>query len=281
LTYYDRMLPVSTEAEEIERRPRAGSLASPRPGAGRRCVLLFAREAPQEARAKGMGRARPLFALSRRRIVSTVSSLPGVDLLVVTEGRPRGPQRRAVGGGGDPAPASGTRQLTQRGRTFAARLRNAFAEARALGYAQVVAVPTDVPALDRRQLVEAFRRLAAARVVLGPCPDGGVYLIGCRGPAAALLAGVRWQTPAVLADLAGNARRLGAAAFLGPLADVDSRADFQALLAAPALDRALAALVRVLLRHGRPVEDGGGRPSRLLVVAPRLAPRAPPVSPPR
>jgi 2-phospho-L-lactate guanylyltransferase (CobY/MobA/RfbA family) len=142
--------------------------------------------------------------------------------------------------------------LAQRGSSFAERLANAFAEARALGYESILAVPTDVPRLGRRELAEAFRRLEETAVVLGPSPDGGAYLIGCRTDPTALFAGVRWQTSRTFADLAANAV---APALLDPLEDVDRWADILALGSRPGSDRALAALISLvagLLRRSLP-----------------------------
>ncbi|MFL6235385.1 MAG: DUF2064 domain-containing protein [Thermoanaerobaculia bacterium] len=181
-----------------------------------RCIVLFARAADEEARAKRLSRARGVFALARRRVIAAASALPEVDLLI-------------VGSGG---------ALAQRGRDFGERLANAFADARARGYREIVAVPTDVPRLGARELAEAFRRLAAADVVLGPSPDGGAYLIGCRTDPASLFLGVRWRTSGALADLAANA---GAPAVLDPLEDVDRRADLRTLDVRG--DRELAALL--------------------------------------
>jgi hypothetical protein len=139
--------------------------------------------------------------------------------------------------------------LVQRGNGFAERLANAFADARALGYRSILAVPTDVPRLGRRHLGEAFRRLEEEAVVLGPSPDGGAYLIGCRTDPGSLFAGVRWQTSRTFVDLAANA---GSAALLDPLEDVDHWTDVLALGARPGLDVALAALVAGLLRGSLP-----------------------------
>lgn len=188
-----------------------------------RCILLFARTAGEEARAKRLGRARGVFALARRRVVAAAAALPGVDLLV-------------VGPGG---------ALGQRGRDFAERLANAFGDARALGYSEIVAVPTDVPRLGAPQLAAAFRRLAGAEVVLGPSPDGGAYLIGCRTDPATLFAGVRWRTARAFADLAANA---GSPAVLGLLEDVDRRADL--LILDVRGDRELAALLAIARPRG-------------------------------
>jgi len=212
-----------------------------------RCVLLFARTADGEARAKRLARARGVFALARRRVVAAAAALPGVTLLV-------------VGPGGS---------LPQRGKDFAERLGNAFADARALGYGEIVAVPTDVPRLGVRQLAEAFRSLAAAEVVLGPSPDGGAYLIGCRIDPTSLFRGVRWRTARAFADLAAHA---GAPAVLDPLEDVDRRADLLNLDARG--DRELAAL----LAAARP---RGPEDVRRAVPAPLVHPlanRPPPIS---
>jgi uncharacterized protein len=226
---------------------------SPQPPS-ERCVLLFARPAAAEARSKRLAGARRLFDLARRRVAAAVSALPGVSLVV-------------VGPGGD---------LPQRGEGFAERLANAFEDARALGCREIVAVPADVPGLGARQLAEAFRRLHGAPVVLGPSPDGGVYLLGCRVDAAAqapLLAGVRWQTARVFGDLASNAGRVEV---LEPLRDVDHRADLALLLAEGGLDRELAELIARLLRRGpaAPPVDAPAIP-RLLLAAARTG-RAPP-----
>lgn len=220
--------------------------------ASRRCILLFARTAKGEACAKRLSRARGLFALARRRVLAAARSLPGVDLLV-------------AGPGG---------ALRQRGGSFAERLGNAFADARALGYEEIVAVPTDVPRLGRRQLVEAFRRLAAAPAVLGPSPDGGAYLIGCRNDPAGLFAGVRWQTPRTFADLAANA---GSPAMLDPLEDVDRWADLPSL--ATGSDREIAGLVAAItaILRGPASPEDFRRPVSVLVSDP-LFNRPPPAT---
>jgi 2-phospho-L-lactate guanylyltransferase (CobY/MobA/RfbA family) len=213
-----------------------------------RCVLLFARTPGEEARAKRIGRARALFALARRR-VRDASALAGADLLLV---------------------GTGPHALPQRGRTFGERLANAFADARALGYREIVAVPTDVPGLGSRQIAEAFSRLRGQETVLGPSLDGGVYLIGRRGDADAVLQGVRWRTGFVLDDLQSNA---GTVALLEPLADVDRLSDLRRL---GGLDPRAAALVARLLRRPCHLPAGDLLPFDLLLAS-RLPARAPPL----
>ena len=195
-----------------------------------RCVLVFARTPLLEARAKGMPAARALFACARARVLAAAAS-SGADVVLAT---PRGPA---------PARPEGTR-LLQRGSTFAERLANALADARALGYEQIVVVPGDVPGLQNRHLRVAFARLRACPAVLGPSPDGGVYLLGVRGDFEPILAGVPWCTAHVFKTLLANA---GRAAVLSPLADLDGHTHLRALRSVAELDAELAFLVAELL----------------------------------
>lgn len=247
----------------------AEPLAPPQPA---RCVLLFARSAQGEAGAKGLGRAAALFALARRRLVAAAAEL-GVDLVVV------GPA-----GSEDGFPESelapGCRFLLQQGASFGERLGNAFGAVRALGYGQVVAVPTDVPLLGARHLAAAFDALSeGAGAVLGPSPDGGVYLIGVRGDALPLLSGVRWRTARVLADLAANAADIGSPVVLDHLGDVDREADLRRLArelaAAPILDSELTRLVTLLLAATAVQASGSPSAGRARAI-PCLPSRAPP-----
>ena len=207
----------------------------------RRCVLLFARSPRAEARAKGLGGAERLFALAAER-VAEAAARSGFDLLVV--------------GGGGPTHA-GLSRLPQRGHGFAQRLSNAFADAEALGYEQVVVVPGDVPGLDATVLAEARRALDRAGVVLGPSPDGGVFLLGCAPSLAREFGGVRWQTGAVFADLGALASGLGLAVrVLRALTDVDRLRDLDRLAGQTDLDAALLRLVREIRRCPAPRRFG-------------------------
>ena len=203
-------------------------MSRPRPRT--RCVLVFTRTPFREARAKRMPSARALFACARARVLAAAAGT-GADVVVAAPDAP------------GPSPP-GTTGLPQRGITFAERLANALADARALGYEQIVVVPGDVPALENRHLRAAFARLRAYPTVLGPSPDGGVYLLGVRGDFEPILAGVPWCTPHVFKALLANA---GRAAVLPALADVDGRAHLRGLRSVPDLDAELAFLVAELL----------------------------------
>jgi hypothetical protein len=193
-------------------------------------VVLFARTPALEAQAKGMGRAGRLFALTRRRVLAAAASLPGVDLVVVGA-----------------APASGVaHRLPQRGRTFGERLRHALADVRALGYDRLVAVPLDCPRLGAAELAAAFAHLEQGRPVLGPSPDGGVYLLGVPAVPPTWLRGVDWCTARVFRQLRD---RLPQAACLALLDDLDTPGDLAALARDPALPPEIGAEIAVLLRR--------------------------------
>ena len=101
------------------------------------------------------------------------------------------------------------------------------------GCERVVILNSDGPTLPIEYVRQAFAALSGpGDVVLGPCADGGYYLIGLRQPAPRLLREVRMSTPRVLADtlrLAGEENRR--VALLPPWYDVDDQASLERLIA--------------------------------------------------
>jgi glycosyltransferase A (GT-A) superfamily protein (DUF2064 family) len=211
--------------------------------APRRCVMLFARPASVEARLKGLPAAEPLFRRMQDDVAAAAAEA-GADLV----------------------------QPPQRGADFGEKLRNAFHAVRALGYDEIVVVAGDVPGLGAEQLAQAFAALRRACAVLGPSPDGGVYLIGCRGPADPLLEGVRWNTPHVLADLR---QRATDAVLLAPLADLDRPMDLPVLASSDAVPAELRDAIRALLVP--PAAAPRPAPPRASVVLAFDHPRGPPL----
>jgi 2-phospho-L-lactate guanylyltransferase (CobY/MobA/RfbA family) len=224
-----------------------------------RCVLLFSRSPLHEGVVKSVPGGGRLFAFSIRRVAEAARAL-GVDLILASEG---------------PAPEK-ARALPQHGRGFAERLTNAFHDAHDAGYDEIVAVPGDVPGVSEARLATAFRALETRDVVLGPSPDGGVWLIGSRAKSdlSELFEGVPWRTASVFSALLRNAPD---AAVLDALADVDRPSDLAALASAPDLDPALAALLRSL--RPDPVCPVRVRPAWTHGFRPATPARAPPVPP--
>jgi rSAM/selenodomain-associated transferase 1 len=90
--------------------------------------------------------------------------------------------------------------LLQAGPDLGARLDNALTHYLQLGYQQVVIMDSDSPTLPPACLTAAFAGLSnGADVVVGPCDDGGYYLIGLKRPAPRLLREVQMSTPHVTA----------------------------------------------------------------------------------
>ena len=92
----------------------------------------------------------------------------------------------------------GIRLYTQTGADLGERMANAIAGT--LGeYASVIIIGCDCPELDRTDLSTACGQLRdGTDIVLGPCEDGGYYLVGMSRPIPGLFTGIHWGTANVL-----------------------------------------------------------------------------------
>jgi rSAM/selenodomain-associated transferase 1 len=120
-------------------------------------------------------------------------------------------------------------RVAQSGPDLGARMTAAFEWAFARGASRVALVGTDVPDLSRDHVLAAFISLDTHDVVLGPCTDGGYYLVALRRPARELFAGITWSTAAVLSETLARAVGAGLhATLLAPLSDIDDVHDLRA-----------------------------------------------------
>jgi len=120
--------------------------------------------------------------------------------------------------------------LPQHGADLGERLDNALTHSLANGHDKAVIMDSDSPTLPAECLIEAFERLDQADVTLGPCDDGGYYLIGLKRPAPRLLREVQMSTSTVVRDtLALAAAEKLAVAQLPQWYDVDTAAELQRL----------------------------------------------------
>jgi uncharacterized protein len=129
------------------------------------------------------------------------------------------------------------RLVAQSGRDLGARLDRLLTDLLAEGHPGAIAVGTDSPSLPTAYLRQACAHLldGGADVVLGPCEDGGYYLIGLRAPAPALFEAMPWSTAAVLEETLARVRRLDLRlALLPPWFDVDRGEDLARLQAGAA-----------------------------------------------
>jgi len=119
----------------------------------------------------------------------------------------------------------------QRGRDLGERLSHAFASRLRTPKDRVVIIGSDSPLLPQERVEEAFAALEQSDLVIGPCDDGGYYLIGLRRWVPALLAGIRWSTDLAFADTVTNANWLGLSrAILESHYDVDDFGGLQRLI---------------------------------------------------
>lgn len=70
--------------------------------------------------------------------------------------------------------------MAQSGKDLGQRMGNAFEEAFSLDYQKALLIGSDLPDLSSAIILDAFDHLARHDAVIGPCQDGGYYLIGFR-----------------------------------------------------------------------------------------------------
>ncbi len=86
----------------------------------------------------------------------------------------------------------------QKGIDLGERMRNAFELVFNLGYDKVIIIGSDCYELTTQILEEAFDELIIADAVIGPCNDGGYYLLGMKQLVLDLFTNIEWSTDAVL-----------------------------------------------------------------------------------
>jgi rSAM/selenodomain-associated transferase 1 len=123
--------------------------------------------------------------------------------------------------------------ILQKGPDLGVRLDNALTCYLRRGYRRVVIMNSDSPTLPPSCLTAAFEALAGGGdVVLGPCDDGGYYLIGIKRPTPRLLREVRMSTPNVTTDTLNLAAEEGLRVELLPVwYDVDDATSLTRLVA--------------------------------------------------
>lgn len=157
-------------------------------------------------------------------VLDLAAGVPGVDLVVAfSPPSAREEFRRRT--------STRFQLLPQVGADLGARLENTFRILFHQGCERVVAISTDSPDLPPEYLRDAFAKLDEAPVVLGPCPDGGYYLIGLSRLIPELFRGMPWSSERVLSETEARARRLGADVLrISDWYDVDTASDLGRLI---------------------------------------------------
>ena len=124
--------------------------------------------------------------------------------------------------------------VAQRGADLGERLSALLTGLLERGHVGAIAIDSDSPTLPMEYVAEAAHALADGRcdLVLGPCEDGGYYLVGLKSSQPSLFEGIPWSTDAVFAMTLDKARVRGLAVHVLPRwFDVDTEADLQRLYA--------------------------------------------------
>src|SRR5438093_8884270 len=135
------------------------------------------------------------------------------------------------------------RLLPQRGDQFGERLYFAALDLFKCGFQSVCLIDSDSPTVPAENFAQAVKLLQQPgdRTVLGPCDDGGYYLIGLKKPQRELFERIDWSTERVLVQTRQRAREIGLEVKLLPAGyDVDDEASLRRLCKELLADTALA-----------------------------------------
>lgn len=120
--------------------------------------------------------------------------------------------------------------ISQSGADLGERLANTSESLFEQGFEKVVMLDSDTPNLPPEYIREGLRRLDEADIVLGPCEDGGYYLIGMKASQPQLFKGIPWSTSRVMDLTVENADSLGlVVSLLDRWYDVDTVEDLRRL----------------------------------------------------
>jgi rSAM/selenodomain-associated transferase 1 len=112
----------------------------------------------------------------------------------------------------------------QRGENLGEKIINAFQDYFKKGYSEIILIGSDSPTIPMHYIRKAFSALQKYDFVLGPCCDGGLYLIGARKKVIPrIFRDIPWDTSKVLNKTLDNIEPLDIKLFLLPFwYDVDT-----------------------------------------------------------
>lgn len=132
-------------------------------------------------------------------------------------------------------------------------LRRGIAEAGA-----AIALGADSPGLEMRLLNEAREKLQDSDAVLGPCSDGGFYLLGLKTCPPGLLSGIAWSQPDTFTQTTKKLEEAGlTVAVLSEYFDIDRPEDLTMLRELISTGNIYAPRTARLLRQPGFLESGG------------------------
>ncbi len=89
-------------------------------------------------------------------------------------------------------------EFAQEGRTLGDKFINTFKDKFAEGYKKVIIIGSDSPTIPVEYIKQAFAELDSKDFVLGPCTDGGYYLVGAKKLFENVFKNIPWDSSEVL-----------------------------------------------------------------------------------
>ncbi len=191
-------------------------------------VIVFARyPVPGKVKTRlakdlGEGPATEFYAAWARHALDQVRKLDGdVTRYVFYAGGRRGRQVRDWAG-------DGFHLVAQNGENLGERMLNAFRTVFENGARKAIILATDAPDLSASLVEGAIQALDSRDAVVGPCHDGGYYLLGIKELHTDLFLRVPWSTQWVLSTTIARLKNLGLSYMLLPaLYDIDTVDDLR------------------------------------------------------
>ena len=120
-----------------------------------------------------------------------------------------------------------TQFRTQEGRNLGEKMSNAFKEIlQEKGCKKCIIIGTDCLEIDATLIENAFDILKEKNVVIGPCKDGGYYLIGMSRPTPDLFVDIDWSTDRVFEQTMEKTQKNKlSGGVLKTLTDIDTQED--------------------------------------------------------
>lgn len=120
----------------------------------------------------------------------------------------------------------------QQGTDIGQKMSHAFESIFSKGFERIILMGTDIPEIDKALINDAVNALDGNDAVIGPCEDGGYYLIGMNSKvfSDSIFKGIEWSGPEVLSEttLVFQQRNIQYQ-MLKTLNDIDTIQDFEAL----------------------------------------------------
>jgi len=120
--------------------------------------------------------------------------------------------------------------IPQKGNDLGERLKNCFIEGFELGYNNLIVIGSDSPGLPEKIINESIEKLNDFDTVIGPCEDGGYYLIGFTtySFSSKIFEGITWSTSSVFEDTIDKLKSVSNDFFiLEKLSDIDTKDDLK------------------------------------------------------